>query len=607
MDGRSPASRREGTWRRLRHPALAIVTTSLAISAALVLGGWDSCSYSKAPTQVRTLTPAAQPSQYAWTVGDAGVIQATRTGGSAWDGQQSGTGAGLSDVAFPDARSGWAVGYGDNGVILATQDGGATWTTQNAGTGAVLEGVAFSDTTHGWAVGSYGAIVATASGGASWSPQTSGTSAWLYDVAFSDSRHGWAVGADGVILATTDGGGAWAPQASGTMDYLESISCTDTDHAWAVGSDGAIVATANAGATWSAQVSGSGADLFGVSFIDSQRGWAVGWDAFSGDPQRGVILATVDGGAHWTTQASGRDEWFNAVAFSDATHGWAVGRNIETGVGSIVATGDGGATWAVQKTGVGAFCNGVAARRVFTPAAASTAGSSRSGVIAPSLALTWDNGIVTTVYDVQNPEQAITPVEVHGTKESLPARYGVKDCRSFAVTASLVFSGGAELAIPNTALPALDLPATLAPKLVAFTKSTAGTIVELPGRYDPSTKKSTFSTQSLSTTFVLATDTTKPVAKALANAAVKRGKKASLRYKITDGRREAIVTIIIAKGKKAKKTLRLGGRAANVNQVATFVCKLPAGTYTYTVKATDRAGNASAKTTACTRRLVVKP
>ena len=44
-----------------------------------------------------------------------------------------------------------------------------------------------------------------------------------------------------------------------------------------------------------------------------------------------------------------------------------------------------------------------------------------------------------------------------------------------------------------------------------------------------------------------------------------------------------------------------------MNQVATFVCKLPAGTYTYTVKATDRAGNASAKTTACTRKLVVKP
>jgi hypothetical protein len=284
-----------------------------------------------------------------------------------------------------------------------------------------------------------------------------------------------------------------------------------------------------------------------------------------------------------------------------------VGRNVETQTGSILATDNGGATWAVQKTGFGKACTSVAARRVFTPAAASTAGSVRGGVNGPSLALTWENGIVTTVYDVQNPQEATTPVEVHATKEALPARYGVQNCRSFAVTASLVFSGGAELAIPNAALPALDLPATLAPKLLAFTKSPSGTIVELPGRYDPATKKSTFSTQCLSTTFVLATDTTKPVAKALANAAVKRGKKASLRFKVADGRPEALVTITIAKGKQTKKTLRLGSRATNMNQVAAFVCQLPAGTFTYTVKATDRAGNVSSRTAACTRKLVVRP
>ena len=101
-------------------------------------------------------TPAIQPSQYAWTVGDAGVIQATRTGGSAWDGQQSGTGAGLSDVTFPDASNGWAVGYGDNGY---RRDAGRRRDVDDTerGTGAVLEGVVFTDATHGWAVGSYGA------------------------------------------------------------------------------------------------------------------------------------------------------------------------------------------------------------------------------------------------------------------------------------------------------------------------------------------------------------------------------------------------------------------------------------------------------------------
>ena len=196
----------------------------------------------------------------------------------------------------------------------------------------------------------------------------------------------------------------------------------------------------------------------------------------------------------------------------------------------------------------------------------------------------------------------------HGARhQSLSAAYGVQNCRSFAVTASLAFSGGAELAIPYSALPALDLSASLASKLVAFTKSASGAIAELPGRYDAASKKSTFSTQSLSTTFVLATDTAKPVAKALANATVKRGKKASLRFKVADGRRVTTVTITIAQGKKVKKVLRLGQRASNANQVAAFVCKLSAGTYTFTVKATDRLGNVSAKTAASTRKLVVKP
>jgi photosystem II stability/assembly factor-like uncharacterized protein len=608
MDGRPQDA--ASTTRRSLRPAVALAVVSLAIAAALVLGAWDGCyGVSKAPTDVRTVAPLASPAQYAWTVGDSGAVHATRNGGSSWSEQKSGTGAGLADVTFTDGRNGWAVGFdGYSGTVVATQDGGTTWTSQNPGTGAVLEGVAFSDPLHGWAVGAYGAILATATGGTYWSPQTSGTSEWLYDVAFSDARHGWAVGAGGVILATTNGGSTWSPQASGTTDYLEGVSCTDTDHAWAVGTDGAIVATANGGATWSPQTSGTGADLWAVTFVDPMHGWTVGWDAFSALVERGVILGTTDGGTTWTKQATGRDEWLNGVGFSDATHGWAAGRNIETEVGSILATQDGGATWTVQKTGVGTFCNAVAARRVFTPAAASSPGSARTGSVAgPSLALTWENGIVTTVYDVQNPEVAAAPITITATETSLPSTCGVQTGRSLEVAASLVFTGGAELVVPPSALSGLGIAESLASKLVAFSKQDAGAVTELPGRYDPATKKSTFTSESLSTTFILATDTKRPVAKALANAVVKRGKKATLKYRVADGRPVATVVITIAKGKRTRKTLRLGWRATNSTLTAGFTCRLPAGAYTYTVKATDRLGNASAKTAACTRRLVVRP
>jgi photosystem II stability/assembly factor-like uncharacterized protein len=457
-------------------------------------------------------------------------------------------------------------------------------------------------------VGSYGAIVATASGGTYWSPQNSGTGEWLNDVAFCDSQHGWAVGASGVILATSNGGDTWSPQSPDTLGYLESVACTDADHAWAVGTDGAVLATVNGGATWTPQASGTGADLWAVTFIDSLHGWAVGWDAFSTPAERGVIIATEDGGATWTKQATGRDEWLNGVAFADATHGWAVGRNIVTEAGSILATNDGGDTWRVQKTEAGTSCNSVAAKRVFTPATSASPSSARAtGVVGRSLALTWENGIVTTVFDVQNPQVAADPVTVTAAETSLPASYGVLNGRSLDVTASLVFSGGAQLSVPPNALSDLSIAGSLASKLVAFTRSREGVVAELPGRFDPVTKKSTFTSESLSTTFILATDTKKPVAKALANAGVKRGKKATLKYRIADGRPVATVTVTIAKGRQTKKTLRLGKRATNVNLSTSFVCKLPVGTYTYTVKAVDRLGNVSAKTAASTRKLVVRP
>jgi photosystem II stability/assembly factor-like uncharacterized protein len=607
VNGQPTSSRRAGAWTGLRLPR-TIRVVLLAVFAALVLGGWDGCGLVyRAPTDVRTVTPTVSPERYAWTVGDGGAIFATRTGGSQWSAQASGARAGLSDVFFTDGRNGWAVGYDQNGVILATQDGGSTWATQNGGTGAVLEGVAFSDPTHGWAVGSYGAIIATASGGTYWTPQNSGTSEWLYDVAFSDSRHGWAVGARGVVLATSDGGGTWTPQASGTIDFLESVSCTDASHAWAVGTDGAIVATADGGATWSRQTSGTGADLWAATFVDSTHGWAVGWDDADGSAG-GVILATQDGGATWARQAGGRAEWLNGVAFADTMHGWAVGRDIGAESGSILSTTDGGGTWTVQKAGAGTFCNAVTARRVFTPASAASSDPARAaGTAGPSLALTWENGIVTTAYDVRNPEVAADPVAVSATEAALPAGYGVQNGRSLEVTTSLTFSGGAQLAVPSSALSGLGLPVTLAPKLVAFTRSRDGIVTELPGRYDPKAKRSTFWSESLSTTFILATDSTRPVAKALANAAVKRGKKAALRYSVADGRPAATVTIVVSQGKRVSKTLRLGQSATGRSLVASFVCKLPEGTYTYTVKAVDRLGNASARTAASTRRLVVRP
>ncbi len=102
---------------------------------------------------------------------------ATTDGGATWKVQSSWDSAVVAAVSFSDATHGSAVGVTLNrratsianlftdGVILATTNGGASWSKQSPGTAAHLTDVAFTDAKHGWAVGEGGTILVTTSGG----------------------------------------------------------------------------------------------------------------------------------------------------------------------------------------------------------------------------------------------------------------------------------------------------------------------------------------------------------------------------------------------------------------------------------------------------------
>jgi photosystem II stability/assembly factor-like uncharacterized protein len=277
-------------------------------------------------------------------------------GGAAWSQQNSGANGILREVAFPDAKHGWAVGYegGPAGpsIILATGDGGATWGQQESGTKAHPCAVAFPDAKHGWVVGGFhdeatkseidGVILATTNGGASWTTQESLHGPGLEDVAFPDAKHGWAVGSRSTIVATTDGGTAWRAQEANTEfpELFKGVAFVDARHGWAVGSDGFILATTNGGATWKSQRLGSGLWWSAVTFSDAKHGWTVGMD-FAHDPMRDTNLATTDGGATWSEQYSSSEATkreLHDVAFLDTKHGWVVGNP-----GLILVTTSGGA------------------------------------------------------------------------------------------------------------------------------------------------------------------------------------------------------------------------------------------------------------------------
>ncbi|HQH21503.1 MAG TPA: hypothetical protein PLJ89_05335 [Thermoleophilia bacterium] len=100
-------------------------------------------------------------------------------------------------------------------------------------------------------------------------------------------------------------------------------------------------------------------------------------------------------------------------------------------------------------------------------------------------------------------------------------------------------------------------------------------------------------------------DRTRPVPRPVADVSVQRGKKAKLRYRVTDAwSPQAKVKIVIRRRGAAVKRLTLGLRSCGVLATHAWRCTLAKGSYTWTVTATDLAGNAQART--YVKKLVVR-
>jgi photosystem II stability/assembly factor-like uncharacterized protein len=91
---------------------------------------------------------------HGWVVGDGGLILTTNDGGSTWAQQSSGGTDDLEAVAFVNATTGWVVS-----PILHTIDAGATWAPARADPACIgLSDLHFPDADRGWAVGNGGTV-----------------------------------------------------------------------------------------------------------------------------------------------------------------------------------------------------------------------------------------------------------------------------------------------------------------------------------------------------------------------------------------------------------------------------------------------------------------
>jgi photosystem II stability/assembly factor-like uncharacterized protein len=423
------------------------------------------------------------------------------------------------------------------------------WLPETSGTMQDLRAIAFTDGSQGWAVGDGGTILRTVDGGASWSVQTSGTMQSLRAVAFGDGSHGWAVGGGGTILGTVDGGASWTVQTSNVTQGLYGVACSGASTAVAVGAGGTIVATSDGGTTWTRQTSTASQDLHAVAFADGTHGWAVG--------AGGAIAATSDAGAMWTTQASGSTRNLAGVDFFDPLHGWAVGAG-----GLVLHTTNGGSAWTAQSSNTARDLAGVA-----------FADAHHGGIVGAGgmILTTSDAGIVDTIA----PHTTTTGLQAKSTtgwrKTGLTVTLSAHDPGSGPAATYYTIDGGAR-----------QMCAAPFPVSAAGSHAVKYWSVDWAGNIEAKH------------TGYVNVDLGRPICVAVGDVKAYSGTSATFSFRVNDPKPTCgfgDVRITIYKGGKAKKGFKLSRVTLNKPHSRTYRLTLPAGAYTWTVTATDLAGN----------------
>ena len=201
------------------------------------------------------------PSVSAPTVASSSLL-ASNNGGRTWHRESiPGPFPVICDVAFSDARRGWAVTQARNlsgSAVYSTVDGGRHWRLRYSTTDAALSRLACVGQQHCWVIGNDcqvpGAIVETNDGGAHWTQVIPDRSAYYRAITFVDADYGWAVGGR-TIIATTDGGRSWVRQTTPRLgDDLStgcsSVAFSDREHGWVMLGPIGLLVTENGGRSW---------------------------------------------------------------------------------------------------------------------------------------------------------------------------------------------------------------------------------------------------------------------------------------------------------------------------------------------------------------------
>jgi photosystem II stability/assembly factor-like uncharacterized protein len=257
------------------------------------------------------------------------VIIKTTNGGTTWTNSKQLNSAGLQDIFFTSAQTGYAVGgYYPNSVILKTTNSGTNWFSQNPGTDKCLFSVFFINEYVGFCCADFGTIIKTTNSGNNWYQVNSATTQYLESIYFTNPLVGYAVGRVGQIMKTTDAGENWSYSLT-YSNWLNSVTFTGQDTGYAAGVGGLLLKTINAGQNWNTINTGFTDEFTSVKFVDNSIGYIT--------TGLGKVLYTTDAGQTWTAQTTGTTQKLLSVFFTNTYKGIVCGNN-----GIILKTQTGG-------------------------------------------------------------------------------------------------------------------------------------------------------------------------------------------------------------------------------------------------------------------------
>ena len=136
------------------------------------------------------------------------------------------------------------------------------------------------------------------------------------------------------------------------------------------------------------------------------------------------------------------------------------------------------------------------------------------------------------------------------------------------------------------------------PAVAAWTDGTTYTVPALDGPVTVSAQALDWCNKAGSASITVHIDTSKPGTQTLGSVTVKKGKTATLRFRVTEpanGSPTVQATLKIAKSNgRVVLTIPVPNTPVNVDRGQPFQCNLAKGTYTWSVEATDLAGNQQA-------------